>query len=91
MAGYDVDTASNGREALEKIDRGSYDLILCDVRMPELDGAGLCRALAARDAATLAQLVFLTTPDSLNANEDFLAASGVPAFRWQKKAGGSVL
>ena len=79
LAGYDVDTATNGLEALEKIDRGAYDLIICDLRMPELDGPGLCRALAER-GHTLAHLVFLTTPDSLDANETFLAESGVPVL-----------
>jgi CheY-like chemotaxis protein len=80
MAGYDVDTASNGREALQKIDQGVYDLIICDVRMPELDGPGLCLALAGRGIDTLTHLVFLTTPDSLDANEAFLAESGVPVL-----------
>ena len=80
MAGYDVDTAGNGREALQKIDQEDYDLIICDMRMPELDGAGLCRALARRSPQTLAHLVFLTTSDSLDANEAFLAESGVPVL-----------
>jgi CheY-like chemotaxis protein len=80
MAGYDVDTAGNGREALQKIDQRDYDLILCDMRMPELDGPGLCRALHARSAHMLAHLVFLTTPDSLDAHEAFLAESGVPVL-----------
>jgi CheY-like chemotaxis protein len=73
MAGYNVDTAGNGREALQKIDRCDYDLIVCDVRMPELDGPGLCRALAERGDETLARLVFLTTPDPRDAHEAFLA------------------
>ena len=80
MAGYDVDTAGNGREALQKIDQGDYDLIICDMRMPELDGPGLCRAMAGRSEQTLAHLVFLTTPDLLDANEAFLAESGVPVL-----------
>lgn len=80
MAGYDVDTAGNGHEALQKIDQEDYDLIICDMRMPELDGAGLCRALAGRSPQTLAHLVFLTTSDSLDANEAFLAESGVPVL-----------
>jgi DNA-binding response OmpR family regulator len=80
MAGYRVDTASNGREALEKIERTVYDLIISDLRMPELDGAGLCRGLAARQADVLARLVFLASPDSLDDNQAFLACSRVPAL-----------
>ncbi len=80
MAGYQVDTAGNGREALEKIGHAVYDLIISDMRMPELDGAGLYRALAGRGADALARLVFLTTPDSHHDNQAFLAQSGVPVL-----------
>jgi two-component system, sensor histidine kinase and response regulator len=37
-AGYDADLAKNGREAVEAFQKGSYDLILMDVQMPEMDG-----------------------------------------------------
>lgn len=36
--GYSIDTAQNGREGLEKIKASAYDLVLCDIRMPEMDG-----------------------------------------------------
>ncbi|MBM3246867.1 MAG: response regulator [Candidatus Omnitrophica bacterium] len=36
--GYDVTIALNGREALEKITQAEYDLVISDIRMPELDG-----------------------------------------------------
>jgi len=42
-AGYAVDTASNGEEALEKIGRGSFQLLVTDWDMPGMDGATLCR------------------------------------------------
>ena len=45
LAGYEVETAKNGREALEKIAACSYDLILGDVRMPDA-GAGRRRSLS---------------------------------------------
>jgi two-component system response regulator AtoC len=36
--GYDVDAASNGEEALQKITLSPYDQVLCDIRMPKMDG-----------------------------------------------------
>ena len=44
-AGHRVDTASNGKEALEKIKLGQYDLILLDVRMPVMDGVEMLERL----------------------------------------------
>lgn len=36
--GYSVTAAENGRAALELLDKSSFDTILCDLRMPEMDG-----------------------------------------------------
>jgi two-component system sensor histidine kinase/response regulator len=36
--GYQADTACNGRQALEKLGRADYDLVLMDIQMPEMDG-----------------------------------------------------
>ncbi|GAQ78313.1 Sensory transduction histidine kinase [Klebsormidium nitens] len=36
--GYTADVATNGKEALEMAQRTAYDVILCDVHMPEMDG-----------------------------------------------------
>jgi len=80
MAGYQVDTARNGREALEKFDHTLYDLIISDLRMPELDGAGLCQGLAARNMDSLARLVFLASPHSFDDHHAFIEQSGVPVL-----------
>jgi signal transduction histidine kinase/sensor domain CHASE-containing protein/ActR/RegA family two-component response regulator len=58
--GYVVNTASNGRLALEKIEEHIYDLILCDLRMPELDGPGLYHELEQRNPDLLTRMIFLT-------------------------------
>ena len=43
-----VDTAANGRLALGRVQRRPYALILCDLRVPELDGPGFYQALRQR-------------------------------------------
>ncbi len=37
-AGYDVDIANNGKEAVNMAKEGKYDLIVMDIQMPEVDG-----------------------------------------------------
>jgi CheY-like chemotaxis protein len=58
--GYEVETAKNGREALERIAARSYDLILCDLQMPELDGAGLYHELERQQPSLLQRLAFVS-------------------------------
>jgi two-component system response regulator AtoC len=41
--GYLVSEAPHGRAGLEKLQQAAYDYILCDIRMPELDGPGFLR------------------------------------------------
>jgi CheY-like chemotaxis protein len=58
--GYEVDTAPDGLAALEQIDRRAYDLVLSDLRMPELDGLGLYRELEKRRPDLARRFVFIT-------------------------------
>jgi DNA-binding NarL/FixJ family response regulator len=44
--GYDVEVASNGREALEMAQKRRFDLIVTDIRMPEMDGPTLMGHIA---------------------------------------------
>jgi DNA-binding NtrC family response regulator len=44
-AGYVVDTAESGREAIEKSNRNFYNLTLIDIRLPDMEGTQLLTAL----------------------------------------------
>jgi len=57
--GYDVEVASNGREALEKLEKNSFSVILMDYNMPEaIDGIDLLNEFIQRTANT--QIVVIT-------------------------------
>jgi DNA-binding response OmpR family regulator len=49
-AGYEVATASSGREALRLVRLTTFDLVLLDINMPEMDGWATLRLLRADDA-----------------------------------------
>lgn len=62
-----VDTAANGAEALRKVQDCSYDLVISDMIMPEMDGPALYREISRRRPEMLRRLVF-TTGDSVGAS-----------------------
>jgi two-component system NtrC family sensor kinase len=59
-SGHDVTTANNGHEGLAAIEERSYEVILCDMRMPDLDGPGFYRELEHRHPRLLSRIIFLT-------------------------------
>ena len=58
--GHTIHTAANGLEGLAALEVRSYEVILCDMRMPHLDGPGFYRELEQRYPHLLSRLVFLT-------------------------------
>jgi DNA-binding response OmpR family regulator len=63
--GYTVDTADNGTAGLSQLQVHRYDVLLCDLRMPGLNGPDLY-ALVLHQYAYLSQRVIFLTGDTLN-------------------------
>jgi two-component system NtrC family sensor kinase len=64
MDGHDVHVASNGREALERVGREPFDLIITDIKMPVMGGPDLYRRLS-DEANPLARRVIFITGDTV--------------------------
>jgi CheY-like chemotaxis protein len=59
-SGHDITSAANGQEGLAALEARAYEVILCDMRMPDLDGPGFYRELERRQPHLLPRVVFLT-------------------------------
>lgn len=60
LEGHEVETAANGRQALDRVHDIDPDLILLDVMMPEIDGFRVCEQLRADDRTRDIPIVFLS-------------------------------
>lgn len=61
---FDIEEAGNGKEALNKVTSQSYDLILMDVRMPEMNGLEALKEIKEHDPRTF--VVIMTAHSNLN-------------------------
>ena len=77
-AGFVVDRAADGEEALGCVRERPYDLVICDLKMPRLDGRAFYRAIAATTPELAARLIFVTGDVVGTDAERFLEESGCP-------------
>jgi EAL domain-containing protein (putative c-di-GMP-specific phosphodiesterase class I)/DNA-binding NarL/FixJ family response regulator len=73
-AGYETIKAADGVEALQLIEHHSVALILLDATMPRLDGAGVIRAVRAREATRTLPVILVTAKGDLGDRVDGLEA-----------------
>jgi two-component system NtrC family sensor kinase len=81
-AGFDVDRAGDGQEALRRVDAKSYDLIICDLKMPKVDGIRFYQRLAKTHQDLSRRVIFVTGDVAGTEAEKFLQESGC---RWLAK------
>lgn len=74
--GHRVDTASTAEEALRKLRKRGYDVILTDLRMPGMSGTEFYNRLAATQSEVARRVVFMTGDLVGNESRDFLGRVG---------------
>jgi CheY-like chemotaxis protein len=78
LAGHHVEIASNGAAALGQLAQRPYDLVLSDIRMPEMDGPGLYRAIQERNPELARRFVFVTGDILSSETAAFVRGIGAP-------------
>jgi two-component system chemotaxis response regulator CheY len=77
-AGYVVDEAVNGFEALEKALQTPFDLYVVDINMPMLDGYGFLRELRGQDVPQVPAIMISTEADA--SDKTMAYAAGANAY-----------
>jgi CheY-like chemotaxis protein len=78
--GYRADLASNGIEAVESVARQTYDVVLMDVQMPELDGLEATRRITARWKPNDRPRIVAMTANAMQGDREMCLAAGMDDY-----------
>ena len=76
--GYKIDTVTNGREAIDRINQISYDLIITDYEMPKMNGLELIRWVKSNHPGVPVVIVTGTAPVQENLKRETIACISKP-------------
>ncbi|GAI29795.1 unnamed protein product [marine sediment metagenome] len=79
-SGYEVETAANGVEALEKLRAEGFDMIVSDILMPKMDGYQLCKECKEDEKLKDIPFVFFTAEYTEEGDENLALRLGVYKF-----------
>jgi two-component system NtrC family sensor kinase len=80
IEGHEVFTAENGKEGLDLIGQFRFDLVFCDLRMPEMDGQALYEEVQRDHPQVLKRIVFVTAQANSSDYGPFLRETGIPVI-----------
>ena len=78
--GYRADLASNGVEALESVARQTYDVVLMDVQMPEMDGLEAARRITSRYPSDHRPRIVAMTANAMQGDRDMCLEAGMDDY-----------
>lgn len=79
-AGYEIVSARNGQEALDRLREGSFDLIVSDILMPVMDGFQFCRECKTKPEWARIPFIFYTATFTEKKDEEFTMSLGADRF-----------
>ncbi|MCZ4315453.1 GAF domain-containing protein [Comamonadaceae bacterium G21597-S1] len=78
--GYRADLAGNGVEAVESLERQTYDVVLMDVQMPEMDGLEAARRITARWPEGQRPRIIAMTANAMQGDREACLAAGMDDY-----------
>jgi CheY-like chemotaxis protein len=79
--GHLVTIVENGRQAVEAVENGAFDLVLMDVQMPEMDGCEAAMAIRAREAGTARHLrIVAMTAHAMSGDRERCFGAGMDGY-----------
>ncbi|MBV8968215.1 MAG: response regulator [Verrucomicrobia bacterium] len=78
--GHEVDTAHNGLEALDLMERNAYDAVLMDIQMPELDGYSTTAEIRRREAGKRHTWIIAMTANAMPADREICLEAGMDDY-----------
>jgi CheY-like chemotaxis protein len=78
--GYRADLASNGLEAIESVERQTYDVVLMDVQMPEMDGLEASRHITGKMQPNLRPRIVAMTANAMQGDRELCLEAGMDDY-----------
>jgi CheY-like chemotaxis protein len=78
--GYRADVASNGLEAIESVERQTYDVVLMDVQMPEMDGLEATRQITAKRSPGERPRIVAMTANAMQGDREMCITAGMDDY-----------
>jgi CheY-like chemotaxis protein len=76
--GHEVEAVLDGQEGLTRVSRNFYDLVICDLRMPRLDGTAFYDSLVRTGSTVRDRIIFITGDTLSPRTNEFLERNKLP-------------
>ena len=80
MMGYEADVVANGLEAVEAVERQPYDIVLMDMRMPEMDGLEATSVIRTRTVPKARPRIVAMTANATDEDRREAADAGMDGY-----------